>query len=217
MTLESAIERTQSALYHYQRLMDAFGHHPEEWEWTGDMAEGDPTRDHCACGHNIRWLFPWKRKDGKGGLVITGSVCVENVPGISPDTIERMRAAIAEMEERRKEDARKSREALAKEDAAAADKEWHEVYEARYGGVRREIEEHGYGYLPQSLYSERSRMLYDKNAHYRALRLKSSKVMAKRLRGLSDGMRKELWEGHPLRKAPSGGKRRHAKARRATR
>jgi hypothetical protein len=217
MTLESAIEKTQTALYHYERLMDAFGHHPEQWEWTGDIAEGDPTKDHCACGHNIKWLFPWRHKDGSPGLVITGSVCVENVPGISPGTVERMKARIKEMEERRKEDVKKARAASEKAEVVAAEAEYEEARQAVFGRallqLKQRRERGATGWMDPELYSEASAIRWYNEKHAAARNLKSANGQAKRIRGLAAMLRKLLYEGHPLR-ARYGGKRRHAQSAR---
>jgi hypothetical protein len=79
------------------RLLAAFGGDPSGWEWTGEVREQDPAAMggvHCACGqHGLRYLFPW-RKAGIAAEVITGSVCVNQVPGLSADQLQRLQAEV---------------------------------------------------------------------------------------------------------------------------
>lgn len=201
MSLEAKIARTQQALYHYQRLMDAFGQHPEEWEWTGEIAEGNPQFDHCACGHNIRYLFPWKRKDGSPGSVITGSVCVKSVPGIDQKVIARMKVAIEKLEAQKREDERKSREILAREDVAKAEAEYQDLYTKMDDLLQRRMDQlpPREWRIPEELRRDRYLLLTRKGAHIKALKLKNPKVMAKRIRQITEAMRSDLPEGHPWR------------------
>ncbi len=94
------------------RLLDAFGGDPTGWEWTGEVREQDPSSPagvRCACGqHGLRFLFPWRRP-GQDGEVITGSVCVDQVPGLSAEQLQRIRSEVErrEGEERRAASARR--------------------------------------------------------------------------------------------------------------
>lgn len=76
------------------RLLAAFGGDLAGWAWTGEVRIDPDRLSSCACGqHGLRFLFPW-RKEGEEE-VITGSVCVVNLPGISPDQLARVKAEVA--------------------------------------------------------------------------------------------------------------------------
>lgn len=100
------------------RLLAAFGGDPSGWEWTGEVREQDPSAIggvRCACGQQgLRYLFPW-RKVGVIGEIITGSVCVNNVPGLSAAQLERVQAEV----ERRLVAERAAKAAVRKADKAA--------------------------------------------------------------------------------------------------
>lgn len=90
------LTETQAAdLQHTARLLAAFAGSVDGWEWDGCMAEQDPHgfgAVPCACGQvGLRFLFTWV-KDGKS--VITGSTCVEKVPGISGASMGRIAEAL---------------------------------------------------------------------------------------------------------------------------
>lgn len=76
------------------RLLAAFGGDLTGWAWTGEVRIDSDRRSSCACGqHGLRFLFPWRKEGAKE--VITGSVCVVNLPGISPDQLARVRVEVA--------------------------------------------------------------------------------------------------------------------------
>lgn len=133
-------DRIVSNLEHSARLLQAFGGNTAGWEWTGEMFEQDPFAlgaQPCACGHQgLRYLFPWKHPD-HSRTVITGSSCVETVPGLSGASIEGILLAV---DKRVKELARAKREAAAKVRRAA---ESEEVVRLREECLAR-FEDHGY-------------------------------------------------------------------------
>jgi hypothetical protein len=90
-----------------------------------------PTR--CACGHVIRWMYPWKHKDGRS--LITGSVCVDNLPGINAETVRMMREALERLLAERKEAERKAHAAEQDAHVAALREELRAKIYAKWGGV----------------------------------------------------------------------------------
>jgi hypothetical protein len=76
------------------RLLAAFGGDLAGWTWTGEIRTDDARASICACGqHGLRYLFPW-RKEGHEE-VITGSVCVVNLPGLAGEQVDRVKTELA--------------------------------------------------------------------------------------------------------------------------
>lgn len=111
-------ERTAQRIGHATKLLAAMGGSPEGWEYTGTILEGDPARDKCACGHPIRWLFIWENA-AQSRTLITGSVCVENLPEITAASIEAMKADLESAIAIKKAAAKKAREAAGQVEVAA--------------------------------------------------------------------------------------------------
>lgn len=114
------------------RLLVAFGGDLAGWAWTGEVREDPECRGTCACGHTgLRYLFPW-RKDG-AGEVITGSVCVYNLPGIAPDQVARVRVEVERREDMERQEQAAVRLAQRTESAETMAEEirrlWPRVYE----------------------------------------------------------------------------------------
>lgn len=103
--------RVLGAVEHAQQLLAAFGGDTSGWAWTEEVIEQDPQGlggTPCACGHvGLRWLFPWEHPKHPGKRVITGSVCVENVEGLSPTSVAALQARAARLIAERQADKRK--------------------------------------------------------------------------------------------------------------
>lgn len=109
------------------RLLAAFGGDLAGWAWTGEVRIDPDARSKCACGqHGLRYLFPW-RKDGQEE-VITGSVCVVNLPGVAPDQVEKVKGEVA----RRAEQDRALRAEIREEQQLVAARELAEELRALY-------------------------------------------------------------------------------------
>src|SRR5262245_35532096 len=109
--MAATTERLEGQADWMGRLLAAFGGDVTGWEWTGEVQEQDPKGmggTPCACGQQgLRYLYPWK-KEGVARTVITGSVCVHNVPGISPAQLARIEAELARREQTEREAAAKA-------------------------------------------------------------------------------------------------------------
>jgi len=77
----------------------AAGGPPSEWRFSGRVVDLGAPVGECACGHVIRFEYYWERP-GSDREVVTGSVCVENVPGLPDDQIE----AVKNYSRRKRED-----------------------------------------------------------------------------------------------------------------
>jgi hypothetical protein len=75
------------------RLLAAFGGDLAGWAWTGEVRIDPDASSKCACGqHGLRYLFPWRKPGAEE--VITGSVCVVNLPGVPQDQVDKVRAEV---------------------------------------------------------------------------------------------------------------------------
>lgn len=171
------------------RLLAAFGGDVKGWEWTGDVAEDPNCQGTCACGHKgLRYLFTWK-KDGVSNPVITGSVCVNNVPGISPEQLARIQAEIARRDQVEREAAAKARNAakaekvkLVAEEIRQLLKPWRECAEDKAAGRWLNLESYNL-----------ARTYHDWSAALRhGLRLKSVAGQLRSLTATRDALRKRL-------------------------
>lgn len=184
-------ERLTSKAAHVERLLSALGGTGEGWTYTGDVLEQDPSSPGarpCACGHTgIRWLFPFTREDG--ARVLTGSVCVDTVPGLRPGTLDAMQGALKAHLAARREAARKAREATKAAEVQALVAEVDAAIEERFGAILRECAETR-GWLSERLYRGQQDARFWKGERVRALRLKSSNGQATRLRGVLAGVRR---------------------------
>jgi len=144
-------EKTQRCLHHAERLLAAMGGSPEGWSFTGDVVEGDPEKSRCACGHPIRWEFQWKHEDGR--TLVTGSVCVENLPLIDRMIVEAMRAALVKAIQVREEAARKARAASLDAEVDALRTELRGLIEEKFGWAIRSAEAIGSAWIPHDVYS----------------------------------------------------------------
>ena len=108
-----ATTRSEAKAQYLERLLSALGGSAQGWEWTGEMTEQDPTAlgaSPCACGHRgLRYLFHWQHQDGR--KLITGSTCVETVPGISETSLEAIQARLEQLRIEKREAERKARDA----------------------------------------------------------------------------------------------------------
>lgn len=187
-TREIRIERD---LHHVERLLAAMGGSPEGWEWTGEITEGDPAAfnpSRCACGHVIRWEYHWLHKDGR--KLITGSVCVENLPGISAEILRLMCEALAKILEARKEDERKAKEAARAAEVQAFLAELQGLIDARWGSQLRYAREVG-GWLPADVYSAVECARYYREQLSHAKHLKTARGQADCLRAAIKAFRRQ--------------------------
>jgi hypothetical protein len=164
------VEKRENGLAHMQRLLDAMGGSPDGWEWTGEVQEGDPngmTPTKCACGHIIRWMYPWKHKDGLRSL-ITGSVCVDNLPGINAETVNLMREALNKLLAKRKEAQRKAKDASMTAEVVALREQLSALIEKDFGWALR-IQ----GWKPPDAYYASMHAAYYRGELYRSKTLKT--------------------------------------------
>ena len=131
--------RVLGAVEHAQRLLAAFGGDTSGWAWTGEVIEQDPQAPGatpCACGHvGLRWLFPWENPKHPRQRVITGSVCVENVEGLSPTSVAALQARAARLIAERQADKRKQEAARRVEAVATMRTQVLAAVDARYPSV----------------------------------------------------------------------------------
>lgn len=145
--------RTAQRIGHATKLLAAMGGSPEGWDYTGEILEGDPARDKCACGHPIRWLFIWENTTQiHRRTLITGSVCVENLPGITAASIEAMKADLEGALAAKKAAAKKAREAAAQEEVTALREATLAKIERTYGWAIRWRDENPGEWLASGTY-----------------------------------------------------------------
>lgn len=202
--MEPTTEEVRSTLsaIHYENLMKALRYKPEEWEYTGEMGEQNPSglgAVPCACGHTpIRYLFPWKHKR-TGEVIITGSHCVEQIPGMSPEGLAAIQAQVQGLQaDRRMRDAA-ARDASKGTEAAGIIMEIQELAESIAGDVTAYEEAHGGStYLPNSLYYASSHARAAKYEINRCLHLKSASGKLNCLKRLhAELIRYSQWRQHP--------------------
>jgi hypothetical protein len=129
----------ETELAYRARLLAAFGGDPTGWEYNGEVREQDPATGgvHCACGHQgLRWLFPWVHPAHPRAEVITGSVCVDTVPGLSPTSVLLMKTRLEEVLSKRREDERLAREAARAARVQVLRAEVEHLFAQRYGSLR---------------------------------------------------------------------------------
>lgn len=122
-TVPAGVVKGEAAADWMGTLLRAFGGNVEGWEWTGETIDLKKPEGRCACGHEgCRYLYPWEHKGRPGQQVITGSTCVENVPGISESSLAAIRAGVEAQRKAAAEAKRKASEVV-KQDAIAACRE----------------------------------------------------------------------------------------------
>lgn len=105
---------------HYAERLAAVLGDGSRWEYRGECAELSTATGRCACGHHgLRLLFTLHNVDD-GRTAIVGRVCVTQYSGITPATLEAVRADADRLEAAAAERARAAREAARQADVAAA-------------------------------------------------------------------------------------------------
>lgn len=96
---------------HYaERLAAALGD-GSRWEYRGECCELARPTGRCACGHHgLRYVFKLHNLDD-GRTAIVGSVCVFSYHGITPATVEALRADADRLEAAAADRSRAAREA----------------------------------------------------------------------------------------------------------
>lgn len=109
---------------HYaERLAAALGD-GSRWEYRGDCCELPRPDGRCSCGHHgLKYLFTLHNIDD-GRQATVGSVCVFTYAGITPETVEALRADAERLEAAAAERTKAAREAARQADVAAAVAEW---------------------------------------------------------------------------------------------
>lgn len=128
--MASSIQSLENSVNINERLLEAFGGSVEGWEWDGTVKEVDHA--YCACGHYIRFAFPWV----KGNQCIwTGSTCVENVPFIDQNVVGNMKAALENLKARKAAALRKARQAAKTAEVVALKSQIESIITKRYGHI----------------------------------------------------------------------------------
>jgi hypothetical protein len=111
--------QARSRCHYVERLAAVLGD-GSRWEYRGECAELPRATGRCACGHHgLRFLFTLHNIDD-GRTAIVGRVCVTTYAGITPATLEAVRADADRLEAAEAERARVARDAAKQEAAAAA-------------------------------------------------------------------------------------------------
>lgn len=143
----------ENTLQHAETLLAAFGGDPAGWEWTGEVAEQDPAAPGatpCACGHTgLKYLFPWKHP-AHAREVVTGSVCVDAVPGLSPVSVAAMRAAMERIVAKRRAAIAAAKKAGKEAQVAALRAEVEAAILRRYGSNMEAVK---VGYVSSGAFS----------------------------------------------------------------
>ena len=126
-----------------------------------------------------RWEYHWLHADGR--KLITGSVCVETLPGIDPGIVESMRAALRAIIEAKKESERKAKQAAQVAEVVVLHAELRGLIEARWGAKLRYAREVG-GWLPPDVYDAVQSASYYRGEMARSRMLKSARGQADCLR-----------------------------------
>lgn len=164
-------------LAHRARLLQAMGGSGAGWEYHGECVDRGPKCDGvCACGHaGLRYEFTLHHISGR--TLIVGSTCIETVPALAGETLERVQADAARLwsqveSARRRAEAARKRAAL---DARVADARTRCdailcPLEAQIAAMRRVT-----SWLPPKEYYQ-SRRLYGLRQQYHAAgRMKSAR------------------------------------------
>lgn len=127
---------------HAARLLAAFGGSCAGWTWDGRVMEQDPAAPdgtRCACGHQgLRWLFPWRHADRPGTEIITGSMCVEQVPDLDGASVAGIQAAATRALARATAAEREAADRAAEPEAEELQRQAECLLEARWGYAERE-------------------------------------------------------------------------------
>lgn len=98
--LESKADNLESKIQHSDALIRALGD-PSQWQWTGDIYDAGAPVASCACGHQIRYIYPIINSQGLTNQV--GSTCIYYFQEVNPEMAEKMRSALVELEEKIKQ------------------------------------------------------------------------------------------------------------------
>lgn len=125
-TLQTKIERVQSAERHYGALLRALSPDPEDWEYTGECL--DTGHDYCACGHAIRWAFLLRRKSKPTKMVQVGSTCICHFQNINETTYQHLVMAEQELSEQLKAAKKQAKKAAQEKQVQAARQQFETLY-----------------------------------------------------------------------------------------
>ena len=92
-SMTSKADKLEATADHHARLVAKFGN-GKGWEYSGEVTDAGPDgQAKCACGHPIRYEYHWQHEDGR--KAVTGSVCIDYIPGLSVEAVERIKAHAA--------------------------------------------------------------------------------------------------------------------------
>ena len=72
--IRNDLAQDAGALVWSSNLVAALGD-PKDWEYTGEVSQGDPSKTHCACGHPIMDCYIIRHKVS-GRTSMLGSTCI---------------------------------------------------------------------------------------------------------------------------------------------
>ena len=146
----STLDRAVSESEYRSRLLSALGGSGEGWEWSGDVSDTGPhSGATCACGHLIRYAYVLSH--AVRGTCVVGSTCVENAPGMSASSLERIRAHVAALQAAENEKKRLAREAFRKAELEGYIQAFEAVF--NLAKAQREAAERRYpGWKPSAVY-----------------------------------------------------------------
>ena len=176
---------------HYaERLAAALGD-GSRWEYRGECCELPRAVGRCSCGHHgLRYLFTLHNLDN-GRTAIVGSVCVFTYAGITPATVEALRADADRLEAAAADRARAARDASRQADVAAAIAELSAVEYAIDAAVQSWRDSHaGQRWEPYHVYRRpgAARRLADRQPVHQCIRVPQLKTAA----GILARVRKEI-------------------------
>ena len=132
-------ERVQQNLGHYAKLLAALGGTGEGWEFSGNCQDCGSASAYCVCGHVVRYLFELV-KTGMPSVWV-GSVCVETAPCLNKETIEAVKAKMAQIREAISAAKRKNAAAAKEAEVQAILEEIKPVYKSIYR-LQKQAKEH---------------------------------------------------------------------------
>lgn len=176
---------------HYaERLAAALGD-GSRWEYRGECCELPRAVGRCSCGHHgLRYLFTLHNVDN-GSTAIVGSVCVSTYAGITPATVDALRADADRLEAAAAERVRAAREKARQADVASAVQELSAVEYAIDAAVESWRDNHaGQRWEPYHVYRRpgAARRLADRQPVHQCIRIPQLKTAA----GILARVRKEI-------------------------
>jgi len=178
--------RLEGRLHYAEKLLAAMGGSPAGWEYTGVVTDAGKAGSKCACEHPIRFEYHWKHTDGR--TLITGSVCVEALPGIGEGIVLRMREDLERLNCERKEAARKAKLASEEKTVMECRDRILDRLKERFPRGHRLHHEEVSGWLGADDYGARETYRYWLGLVRASLRLKTPRGQVARLRGIAESL-----------------------------